>query len=162
VEQVEWTASYQGGTQVKISHIFKGDEIYTRMETIATETKTEVRVGVEVAFPDLYRLQEELTEDELEDKMDDDEIRAERVDGERFKFDLWEKVKLTDEDILAQGAIKYSLETKKLADKTITLSNARNSKGKILFEQSKALHQPLKATWYPETPQSTFVIEIDD
>lgn len=160
VEDIEFTATFKGGTKVKVNHIFDGDEILTRIAQVSTESKNELRIGVKVAFPDLYRLKEKLSEDELEEKLDGDEIRATRVDKKRFKFDLHEEVDLADEKVLGKGAIEYSLESKRLADREITLSNAKGSKGVFRFEPTKSLHVPLDVIWYPETPTSTMVLEI--
>lgn len=161
VEKVEFVATFKGGTKVKVNHVFDGEEILTRIAQVSTESENELRVGIKVAFPNLYRLREERTERELKEEFDGDEIRATRIDNKRFKLDLQEDVKLSDEAFLKNGAIEYSIESKKLGNKTISLRNGKGSKGKILFEQTQSLHLPLDAYWYPETPESTFVIEVD-
>ena len=69
-----------------------------------------------ILTPKIYNVlerQEVPSEDEIEDIMDDDEIRAVRVDGKRFKFKLHEKVKLGDPELLHDGASEFSLETKR-------------------------------------------------
>lgn len=164
IENVEFIATFKGGTKAKINHIFDGKEILSRISQVSTESKNELRLGIKVGFPDLYRLRNKakMEEDEIEEKMEGDEIRATRIDKKRFKFDVFEKVDLNDEKILGKGALDYSLESKQLGDRKAIISSARGSKGTILFEQGKALdlHVPIAAIWYPETPESTMVFEL--
>lgn len=164
-EKFEFIASYKGGTKVKVVHELDGKEIKISTSIVETESKNPIRAGVEVVFPDLYRIKEEIEERELKKKMKGDEVRAIGIDGKKFKFDIYEEVNLGDEKVLAKGAAEFSLESQNLANKTIILSSAVPKTGKVFFEQRKSMHEGFNATWYPEKtaegkPQPQFVIEV--
>ncbi len=71
------------------------------------------------------------------------------MDGERFKIKLHEKVKLSDPELLADGAEEFSLEVKKYGGKPIIFSSAAKGGGKILFAQKNRLFESYRFTWYP-------------
>lgn len=150
VEKFEFVAAYKGGTKIQVGHFLDGKMIQISSQLVSTESNNPIRVGVEVVFPDLYRLQGDITERELKKKMKGDEVRAVRLDGKKFKYDIYEEVSLEDEAVLGKGAIEFSLESQSLADKTISLSLGAPKTGKILFSQKTPLHSGFAATWYPE------------
>ncbi|MDQ8188710.1 hypothetical protein [Roseibacillus persicicus] len=165
-EKFELIATHKGGTKIKVVHELDGEEIKISTSIVETESKNPLRAGVEVVIPDLYRIREEIEERELKKKLKGDEIRAVGIDGKKFKFDLHDEVNLGDEKVLAKGAAEFSVESKNLAKKTISLSSEVAKTGKILFDQRKSLHEGFKATWYPaETaagkPVPQLVIEIE-
>lgn len=166
VEKFEFVAAYKGETKIRVGHFFDGKEIQISTELVSTESKNPIRVGVEVVFPDLYRLNEEISERELKKKMKGDEVRAVRLDGKKFKYDIYEEVSLEDEAVLGKGAIEFSLESQNLAKKTINLSLGAPKTGKFLFSQKKPLHSGFAAIWYPEKVADSkvlpvLVIEVD-
>lgn len=165
VEKFDFVAAYKGGTKIRVSHFLDGKEIRIGTVLVSTESKNPIRVGVEVVFPDLYRLQEDISDRDLKKKMKGDEVRALRLDGRKLKFALYEEVSLADDAVLGKGASEFSLESQNLAKKTINLSLGAPKTGKILFEQKKPLHTGFSAIWYPEkaanaSEPSVLVIEV--
>lgn len=152
VEECGFVATYEGGSKARIHHHFKRGKIIFSTELIHKTTENPYRVGILILTPKIHNVLERKkvpSEDEIEDIMDDDEIRAVRVDGKRFKFKLHDKVKLGDPELLGDGASEFSLETKRYGGKPIIFSPAADDAGKFLFNQSKRLFHPYRVTWYP-------------
>ncbi len=166
-EQFEVVIAYKGGTKAKVTHILDGNEIKVSTEVIETSSKNPVRAGVKITFPDLYRLKGQIPgERELKKMMQGDEVIVKSTKGKKLKFDIWEEANLQTEEALADGASEFSLESKSLAKKVITMASEKAKTGKIFFNQQKALYAGLDATWFPEPaakgqPSPALVIEID-
>lgn len=166
VEKFAVIASYKGGTKVKVTHELDGEEIMVSTEILETESKNKLRAGVEVVFPDLYRLKKDPEERELKKMMKGDEVVAKTSKGKKLKFELYEDVNLESEKALAEGALEFSLESQNLAKKTIVMTSEVAKTGKIFFRQKSTLHQGFGAVWYPESvtdgkPTPRLVIEIE-
>ena len=152
VKECGFVASFEGGSKARIRHRFERKKIIISTELVHKATENPLRAGVLILMPKIYNVLERQkipSEDEIKKIMKDDEIRAVRVDGKRFKFELHEKVKLSDPDLLRDGAAKFSLETKRYGGKPIIFSSAAEDGGRIQFQQSKRLFHPYRLTWYP-------------
>ena len=156
VKECEFVATYEGGSKTRILHHFERGKITVSTELVHKASENPFRAGILILTPKIYNVLERQkvpSEDEIEDIMDDDEIRAVRADGKRFKFKLHEKVTLGDSDLLGDGASEFSLETKRYGGKAIIFSPAADDGGKFLFSQSKRLFHPYRVTWYPAENQ---------
>ncbi|MGB1128454.1 MAG: hypothetical protein ACPG4K_00290, partial [Haloferula sp.] len=152
VKECEFVASYEGGSKARISHRFERSKIMISTELVHKASENPFRAGILILTPKIYNVLERQvvpSEDEIEDLMDDDEIRAVRVDGKRFKFKLHEKENLGDAGLLGDGASEFSLETKRYGGKPIIFSSSAKGGGQFQFQQGKRLFQPYRVTWYP-------------
>lgn len=152
VESCELVATYEGGSKAKIRHRFerKSIALSTSLEHKASANPT--RVGILILTPSIYQVENFKkipTEEEIEKMMKDDEIRAVRVDGKSLRFKLHEKVVLSDDKLLGEGASQFSIETKRYGGEPIRFGSVPKDGGKLLFRQSKRLYQMFGATWYP-------------
>ena len=138
------------------THHFERGKITVSTELVHKATENPHRAGILILTPKIHNVLERQvvpSEDEIEDIMDDDEIRAVRVDGKRFKFKLHEKVTLGDPELLQDGASEFSLEVKRYGGKPIIFSPSADNGGNFLFSQSKRLFHPYRVTWYPAENQ---------
>ena len=152
VEECDFVASYEDGSKVRIHHRFERKEIIVSTELVHKASENPMRAGVLVLTPSVYGVLKHRRvpdQNEIEDLMDDDEIRAVRVDGKKFKFKLHEEVKLSDTELLKEGATEYSLGVKRYGGKPITMSSSAKGGGKIFFSQTNRLFEPYRVTWYP-------------
>lgn len=152
VKACEFVATYAGGSKARIRHRFERNKIVlsTALEHKASEHP--MRVGVLILTPTIYPLENYKKvpdEKEIEKMMKDEEIRAVRTDGKSLKFELHEKVILSDGKLLGDGATEFSINTKRYGGEPISFAAARKDGGRILFRQSKRLYQMYSATWYP-------------
>ena len=152
VEECGFVATYEGGSKTRILHHFERGKITVSTELVHKASENPFRAGILILTPKIHNVLERQkvpSEDEIEDIMDDDEIRAVRADGKRFKFKLHEKVTLGDPELLGDGASEFSLEVKRYGGKPIIFSSAAKGGGQIHFQQSKRLFHPYRVTWYP-------------
>ncbi len=162
-----FVATYQGGSKARIHHRFERGKIVISTEVAHKAAGNPLRTGVLIVTPNIYNVlnyQKVPDEEEIENLMEDDEIRAVRVDGKRFKFKLHENVKLGAPDVLGDGAEEFSLNVKRYGGKPFVFSSAAKGGGKILFEQKGRLFESCRITWYPaenKTPAQGAELVID-
>ncbi|MDP0491148.1 MAG: hypothetical protein Q7Q71_08895 [Verrucomicrobiota bacterium JB023] len=163
VEKAEFEVSYKGGGAAKVTHTFERGEVHIGIEWVKKPEGKEARLGIEVIIPDLYRLKSDIEERELKEKLEDDEVRAVRVDNKKFKVEFEDDVTLSDEDVLGKGATEFEITSKQLADKSINLSNTKDKGGVFYFDQKNPLHEGFSVMWYPEesVADSQLIIEVD-
>jgi hypothetical protein len=151
-EECEFIATYEGGSKARIRHHFERDEIRISTELVHKVSANPTRVGVLILTPKVHNVLDRETvpgPDEIERIMRQDEIRAVRLDGKRFKLELHEEVKLDDPELLRDGAKEFSLEVKRYGGRPIVFSSADEGFGRIFFRQPKRLFEPYRVSWYP-------------
>lgn len=149
VESCELLATYEGGSKAKISHRFERKTIIISTELVNKATDNPMRVGVLIFTPTIHYLSILKTVSAQEEAMEDDEIRAVRVDGKKLKLNLIEDVKLSDSELLGDGAEEFSLEVERYGGKPITMSSSAKGGGVFQFVQKKRLFEQFEVTWYP-------------
>ena len=150
---VSFTATYTGGTKVKVSHIFskRGVEISTRIVDKG-EARGELRAGVKILVGDLFRHidDEDLEKKETEAKLEETEASVLPVGerrAKRIKFEDYE-VNLTKE--FPKGARAFALESDRYADHEFELTTANPDYGVISFEQKREVIHGFHVNWFPE------------
>lgn len=151
-EECEFVATFQGGAKARIRHRFERKKIIISTEVVQKASDVPTRAGVLIVTPIVHGVlqhQKVPSEDEMEEIMEDDEVRVLRADGESSKFNLNEKVTLSDPELMGDGFEEYSIEVKKYGGKPMIISSATKGAGSLLLEQKKRLFESYRMYWYP-------------
>ena len=121
-KECTFVANYTGGAKMKIHHRFDKDEIFISIELLE-KGSDDVRVGVEVEIPDLYRIQGDAEARDVKRMMRGDKILVKTMGGQKVKFALADEVNLETEKDLVDGVSEFSLESKNLAERTVLMKS---------------------------------------
>jgi hypothetical protein len=109
-------------------------------------TQHPVRFSIRVIIPDVYCYVED--PEEVEERADRDRLRFERVDGERFSLDGWEKVKVGE--IQGDGLEKVRLELEGYDDRRVELETLKGGRMFLWNGDKERLHEGFTIQWRPE------------
>ncbi len=151
---VSFTATYTGGSKVKVSHVFskRGVEISTTIVDNGS-AKGELRAGVKILVGDLFRHidDEDLEKKGTEDKLEDTQVSILPVGERRAKRIKFEDYDENLSQLCPKGARAFALESDRYGDHEFQLTTANPEYGVISFDQKKQIIHGFYANWFPET-----------
>lgn len=142
---------FTGETKVTSKHRFERKAVEMSVSLTEGKQGSEKRAGIRVEIPDLYRLAFESTERDMKSEVRGDELVMINLKGKTVELGLEEDVDLAELDSINEGVRFFSIKSKKLEEKTLTMSIVGEGKGKMIVRRASAtLFDGLVVTFYPD------------
>lgn len=150
---IVFTMVVTGGTMIEWTHVPSRGEFAVMPKVLEKKTENEIRVGIEITLPLLYRFDKLPEKRELKQKLGSDFVRGTRLkDGKkvRVKFSSLDD-DINSEKFLEDGASAVEVKSNAIMGRTLVIESGDEKSSRIDLITKGPLYSSFKIRWMAET-----------